>query len=49
MSINRKIAIVGTARAGKTVFLTSLINHLEEHHKTDFVVSEEKSVSITDS
>jgi len=48
MTISRKIAIIGTARAGKTVFLTSLINHLEEHHKTDFVVGKEEAISISD-
>lgn len=47
-SISRKIAIVGTARAGKTVFLTSLINHLEEHHKNDFIVGKGSGVQISD-
>lgn len=36
--ISRKIAVIGTSRSGKTVFLTSLINHLEEHNKMDFVI-----------
>ena len=28
----RRVAVVGPARAGKTVLLTSLINHLKHHH-----------------
>jgi predicted YcjX-like family ATPase len=38
MKISRKIAVIGTARSGKTVFLTSLINHLEEHNKMEFLI-----------
>ena len=45
--ISRKIAIIGTARAGKTVFLTSLINHLLEHNRQDFVVGERVPVQIS--
>lgn len=32
----KKIAIAGMARSGKTVFLTSLINHILEHQSEDF-------------
>ena len=45
--IYRKIAIIGTARSGKTVFLTSLINHLEEHHRNDFIIGQGKGALIT--
>ena len=45
--ISRKIAIIGTARAGKTVFLTSLINHLLEHNRQDFVIGERVPVQIS--
>lgn len=44
---HRKIAIVGTARSGKTVFLTSLINHLFEHHQTEFKIGKGGSVQIS--
>ena len=47
MAIKRKIAVVGTARAGKTVFLTSLINHLDIHKKTEFAIGETGDVRIT--
>lgn len=32
----KKIAVAGMARSGKTVFLTSLINHILEHNTEDF-------------
>ena len=35
-SIRRRIAVVGTTFSGKTVFLTSLINHLKDHVPADF-------------
>lgn len=47
-TISKKIAIIGTARAGKTVFLTSLLNHLIEHNRTDFVVGNSAGVQIAD-
>jgi len=31
MGIDRRVGVVGLYHAGKTVFLTSLINHLQEH------------------
>ena len=43
MKISRKIAVIGTARSGKTVFLTSLINHLKEHNKMDFIINPQKN------
>ncbi len=47
MTIDRKIAIAGTARSGKTVFLTSLLNHLEQHKKSEFRVGKNKDVQIS--
>lgn len=37
-SIRRRIGVVGTQNSGKTVFLTSLINHLRDHEPHDFVL-----------
>lgn len=45
---SKKIAVIGTARAGKTVFLTSLLNHLIEHNRSDFVVGNGHGVQIAD-
>lgn len=36
--VNRRVAVVGTARSGKTVLLTSLINHLREHETGRFSI-----------
>lgn len=36
--INRRIAVVGTARAGKTVLMTSLINHLQHQQPGRFKI-----------
>lgn len=46
-TISRKIGIIGTARSGKTVLLTSLINHLIEHNRTDFVIGSGKPTQIS--
>jgi uncharacterized protein len=48
MKIHQKIAIIGTARSGKTVFLTSLINHLMEHNHIDFRIGKNNIVTIRD-
>ncbi len=45
---SKKIAIIGTARAGKTVFLTSLLNHLIEHSRSEFVIGNGLGTLITD-
>lgn len=34
MSMNKRVGVVGLFASGKTSFLTSLINHLEEHDST---------------
>ena len=47
MKISRKIAVIGTVRSGKTVFLTSLINHLMEHNKMDFVINTGECVQVS--
>ena len=43
--IYRKIAIAGTARAGKTVFLTSLINHLRQHRVEEFIIGKRAKIT----
>lgn len=45
MEFNQRIAVVGTFRSGKTVFLTSLINQLEEHSPSDFAFGNKASIS----
>ena len=50
LDLKRMIAIAGTARSGKTVFLTSLINHLYEHRQATkaFRVGKDGDVQIKD-
>lgn len=44
----RRIAITGLANTGKTVFLTTLINHLNHHEPTIFrAFHDEKPVTVT--
>lgn len=47
-TIKRKIAIAGTTRSGKTVFLTSLLNHLYEHNPKVFPIDDDGTVRISD-
>ena len=37
-NVRRKVAVVGFSSSGKTVFLTSLINHLSEHNPNLFKI-----------
>jgi len=39
-TIRRKVAVVGFSSSGKTVFLTSLINHLSEHNPDLFKIDQ---------
>ncbi len=39
-TVERRIGVVGTYASGKTVFLTSLINHLQEHDPERFRLGE---------
>lgn len=42
-----RIGLIGLFGSGKTVLLTSLINHLEAHHPSRFTLSDDGSVCIT--
>lgn len=39
-TLRRKVAVVGFNGSGKTVFLTSLINHLSEHNRSVFKIDD---------
>ena len=47
MTRRRRIAITGLANTGKTVFLTTLLNHLNHHEPSDFpIFSETKQLPV---